>query len=542
VATVMEELARYEPDLFIVYSVHNEFLERRTYEGMFDRSSIARDIDAALQKTRTWSLVRQSLLGSDNDSKSSIELLPAEVDEMLNHSIGPLDYHADDDWHDKVLRHYEMNLERMVSIAHDAGAAIVFVTPASNLRDCSPFKSETSLDLSDDQTSKVIKLVDQAKQNLVDDQFDAALTSCREALTIDPDYAEARYQSGRALFGLGRYDEAEDAFKQAIDDDICPLRANSRVSEAIRRVSEKRQVPLVDFQNLMREKCQTELGHACIGGEYFLDHVHPTIEIHRQLALWILAELQSQSFVGGTAPSAPEIDLIRRGIQQQLDIDAQGIALRNLAKVLHWAGKFSEAAPRARDAIALIPTDLESHFILADCLFNMNRVDESFAQYELLMSIGDFPRAYLPYGEMLADRDRLEEAKAYLFQAVFACRDSNRPRALYALGSVHFMLGEFALAVESLEETDRLYPADPGTLTLLAEAYISNGDVAEGIETLEQVIELDPKDDGAHYRLGMLLLGDSRFADARRHFETAIKIDPGNDRAIQALETMGQLE
>ncbi|MGI9471386.1 MAG: tetratricopeptide repeat protein, partial [Rubripirellula sp.] len=31
VAAVMEELANYEPDLFIVYSAQNEFLERRTY-------------------------------------------------------------------------------------------------------------------------------------------------------------------------------------------------------------------------------------------------------------------------------------------------------------------------------------------------------------------------------------------------------------------------------------------------------------------------------------------------------------------------------
>ncbi len=71
-----------------------------------------------------------------------------------------------------------------------------------------------------------------------------------------------------------------------------PIRGSQ---QAIRRVAEKRQVPLVDFQNLLREKCQSEFGHACIGGEYFLDHVHPTIDIHRQLAVWILAELQSQS-------------------------------------------------------------------------------------------------------------------------------------------------------------------------------------------------------------------------------------------------------
>ncbi|MCP4400602.1 MAG: SGNH/GDSL hydrolase family protein, partial [bacterium] len=34
VARLMEELADYEPDLFIVYSGHNEFLEKRTYDKL----------------------------------------------------------------------------------------------------------------------------------------------------------------------------------------------------------------------------------------------------------------------------------------------------------------------------------------------------------------------------------------------------------------------------------------------------------------------------------------------------------------------------
>ena len=33
-ALVMEELVAYEPDLFIVYTGHNEFLERRTYSAL----------------------------------------------------------------------------------------------------------------------------------------------------------------------------------------------------------------------------------------------------------------------------------------------------------------------------------------------------------------------------------------------------------------------------------------------------------------------------------------------------------------------------
>ena len=40
VATLMEELIRYEPDLFVIYSGQNEFLENRTYGEILSQSAI----------------------------------------------------------------------------------------------------------------------------------------------------------------------------------------------------------------------------------------------------------------------------------------------------------------------------------------------------------------------------------------------------------------------------------------------------------------------------------------------------------------------
>ncbi len=346
VAGVMEELAQYEPDLFIVYTAHNEFLERRTYEGMFEQSRWSRDLNATLQKTRTWALVERVLSKSQRPAESSAELLPAEVDEILNHSIGPRDYHRDDDWHANVLRHYEWNLARMVAIARDAGAEIVFVAPASNLRDCWPFKSETSSALSDDRAAEIEQQLELASLMIADERSEAALATCEAILSVDPRNALAHFQAGRALFGLKRFDEAKAAFTRAMDEDVCPLRATSNITAAVFRVAEQQRVMLVDFQHRLDTKCHDELGHGCVGGEHFLDHVHPTIDVHRDLARWIIAELQQQAWLSGGPPSEAEILQVRQRVESQIDSDFQGVAFRNLAKVLHWAGKFHEAAPR----------------------------------------------------------------------------------------------------------------------------------------------------------------------------------------------------
>ncbi|MEZ5362267.1 MAG: hypothetical protein R2748_07970 [Bryobacterales bacterium] len=54
VAAVMEELAQYEPDAFLIYSGHNEFLERRTYEGLIETPAPVTALGGILSRTRIW--------------------------------------------------------------------------------------------------------------------------------------------------------------------------------------------------------------------------------------------------------------------------------------------------------------------------------------------------------------------------------------------------------------------------------------------------------------------------------------------------------
>ncbi len=54
VALLMEELIDYEPDIFVVYSGHNEFLERRTYSQIIATPRALRGVGAIAAKTRIW--------------------------------------------------------------------------------------------------------------------------------------------------------------------------------------------------------------------------------------------------------------------------------------------------------------------------------------------------------------------------------------------------------------------------------------------------------------------------------------------------------
>ena len=470
VATVMEELAQYEPDLFIVYSVHNEFLERRTYEGLFETSQLNRDLRALIQNTRTWRLV-QSLVDTNQtvEAQPANEILSAEVDEMLNHSIGPEQYHRDDLWQDKVFQHYELNLARMVGVAKRSGAKIAFITPASNLRDCRPFKSEFSSSLEKSIKIQANETLDLAKAALRREDFRSALSSAEEVLSREPRHAHALFLRGRALFGLDRFDEAEESFTRAVNEDICPLRATTRINETVRAVAAKDDCAIIEFHDRLSDLSHQQLGHGCLGGEYFLDHVHPTVDIHQKLALWIIDELQQDKIIQGTPPSDTVITEVAESIESRINLARQCVAFRNLAKVLHWSGKFDEAIPRAQDALDLIPEDLESRFVLADSLVNRGDDQEALNQYRQLFEIGDFPRAYLPFGELLQRLGDLTTAKTYLTLASII-DESHQARAHYSLGIVLLELEEYSEAVKALSISNQLYPNDPSTLMFLDEA------------------------------------------------------------------------
>ncbi len=472
VAALMEELVQYQPDLFVVFSAHNEFLERRTYANMFERSAVGLQLHAALSNTRTYAVADRLFHGG---SSTPANMLPAEVDEELNHTIGPTDYHRDPTWRSQVLSHYALNLRRMVALAKRANSKIIFVAPASNESHCSPFKSEFAAEVTDTQRSEVIRLLSQAEREVANGSLDTAVATLTKAKLIAPEFAEIRYRLGQLFMQSGKHADAHLEFMAALNEDVCPLRAIDEISATIRRIGKELNVPVVDFENNLRALSRQAWGHECLGDAYFLDHVHPTIEVNRQLALWIIDTLQQAGMIGGDGLQAPQahdaLDAATQRVLERIDRRAHGVALRNLAKVLHWSGKFAEAAPRAEDALELLVDDPESRYVLADCLHHTGDDSGALAQYELLFSgPKDWGKAYLPYADLLISHGEFARAKPFLMLALLV--DPANAYTHYLLGKTHMELGEYRFAIDSLSEANRLYPNEPQTLSLLEIARV----------------------------------------------------------------------
>ena len=80
------------------------------------------------------------------------------------------------------------------------------------------------------------------------------------------------------------------------------------------------------------------------GEELFFDHVHPSIEGHRLLALALLETMAEQGLATpGVGWDEAAVERITQEVMDGLDDTARAAALTNESKVLGWAGKLVEA-------------------------------------------------------------------------------------------------------------------------------------------------------------------------------------------------------
>ncbi|MEZ5393510.1 MAG: tetratricopeptide repeat protein [Bryobacterales bacterium] len=587
VAAVMEELAQYEPDAFLIYSGHNEFLERRTYEGLIETPAPVTALGGILSRTRIWA-AGAKLTGAVPKRKADEELLAEEVDTMLAHSVGPQDYFRDDAFRKQVLEHYRFNLRRMVEIARGAGAEAILITTASSWKDCSPFKSQPSVDA--ERAAKAAELRARGVALREEGKLDDSLAALDSALAIDPRFADSHYERARTLLAAGRAAEAKQAFQRAMEEDVCPLRSLPEMNDIVREVAREKGAPLVDFAAYVEAHAEDGIP----GASQFLDHVHLNMDGYRELAMLLVDELARE----GELTKAPGYDdaaiaAVRERVEAGIDRKARIQTLKNLSRVLGWAGKMDEAARIAqqaledtggdadayntlgrtaaaagrreeamdwfRKALEANPAHPDANTNLGAELFALGRVEEAIpyfqatlrdnpnsweahldmglalsargdspgAERHFRLAIASDPRSYEAHNNLgveLVQTGRVEEAVQHLRMAV---------RLRPELADGHANLGEALTRLGALDDAEkelrRALEISPPTATMyfnLGVAEQSAGRLDDAIASYGQAIALDPKLSGARHNRAVALLALGRDAEAIEELKTAIAIDP----------------
>lgn len=279
---IMQEVLHYKPDLFILYSGHNEFLEDRTYRAVKETPAWVVRTHRWLSPLHSYQLIRSCFIKeapvAASGSTKSRTVLAQEVEALLDYRGGLDAYKRDNEWRVGVARHYEFNVRRMISIANKAGVPVVLVNPVSNLKDTPPFKvlhregiTKPDQDRFDAYRNEAGSLGRTAAQRI---------ESLQSAIEIDDQHAGVHFELGKTLEASYAFDLAKRAYLRAKEEDICPLRMTESLHAALARVALETSTPWLDARALFEG--WTEDGIP--GNEWLVDHVHPSVRGHQRLA------------------------------------------------------------------------------------------------------------------------------------------------------------------------------------------------------------------------------------------------------------------
>ena len=228
---VLRRAKRVPPgaDLVLVYTGHNEFLEYEPQHGLSNRHR--RRFDAPV-------------------------LSPEE--------------------RGRVLDEYEANVRALVARMRASGIPVVLATLASNLADWDPTRSV----LEDaENEGRMQELLTRAEHDVAAGDLAAAEKRLREALALEPTFAEAHKLLGDLLRRLGRVDAAAACYRAAVRCDQNPLRALPRQNEFLRSLARASDgVHLLDAERLLEAA-----GDGLPGWDLFWDSCHPTLEGYYRL-------------------------------------------------------------------------------------------------------------------------------------------------------------------------------------------------------------------------------------------------------------------
>ncbi len=271
VRLIFENVIHFDPDLIVMYSGNNEFIEKRTYiqrsrgfevaNQLANRSILFRMIRSRMlkrfQPPGTLSADRRQHVNYEQWSKVAQVTLELRKD--------PVQFN-------KVKEHYQFSMEAMLREARAQHVPVLFCTVPVNVRDWHPnvsYHARAGAEL--DQWSGVYEA---GRRALLQADPEQAVRRLRQAAEMDPSYADGHFFLARALEAQGDWAAAEREYDRAKDLDYNPFRAISDLNAILRTIVAQHPGSsyLADLDGALRQASAPRAP----GFDQFLDYVHPS--------------------------------------------------------------------------------------------------------------------------------------------------------------------------------------------------------------------------------------------------------------------------
>lgn len=306
---IIQECVNYQPDLYIVCTGHNEFLECITYSDVRAASPAVVKGHGLLSRLNSFRFL-QNAVAPQSVKRPRLDkpVLPAEVDAILDHHGGLNAYSRSALSEAAVVAGFRTNLRQMIDLSERASIPLLLLLPPSNLADCPPFKSEFRTATTPAIRRQIHRELNESGRLMVSDPS-AAIDRAAHAVELDDRYAFSWYQHGRALLNAGQLEKAAESFTRARDEDVCPLRMTSALQRQLTEAVSESSDDLINLHQLLQSHCRDGI----VGNAVLIDHVHPSFHGNQLIALHLLDVLAAKGFV------SPPDDDVKSAIQKEFE-------------------------------------------------------------------------------------------------------------------------------------------------------------------------------------------------------------------------------
>jgi len=521
---VARDLARFSPDLYVVYMGNNEVVGPYgpgcTYLPTMPPLGIIR-LSVFLRSTRTGQLMGSLLAKLSGRA-------PASADWGGMSMFADSAVAGDDPRLEAVYRNFEANLTDIGHVASDAGAKTLLCTVVSNLKDCAPLLSRHRAGLGAADQAAWQRAFERGVIRWWLGESEAARADLQEALRLDPQYADTAFLLGSIELQAG--DTAARAHLVAAAHwDALRFRPDPRINEAIRRVAAHQAgTALLDAARLMGSDPDSPAAPA--GREYLFEHVHLNWNGNFLLARQV-AEQAGAALFGPAEARGSWLD--SSGCAAAL-----GYSPHELSAVLARLAAIVTAPPFTNQL-----TYVEDQARLARELAAAKAARTEPAALMQAKALVDAARAADPDNPDLTklEEDLADETGDLPGALELARRAQQLQPASFALAGDEAIklsrLGRFDEAEKLLQKT--ALGCSPRDLVLLAPAFADlftrTKRFAAGRRYFDGLVARQPADRSLRLLRGRLthLAGDA--AGAEGEFRSILKDDPSDQNATEAL-------
>ena len=357
------------------------------------------------------------------------------------------------------------------------------------------------------------------------DDFLAAANCYRDAITIEPENAEAHCSLGIALRATGDVPQAEIHLMRALSLDANLVDAHFVLGDLFLAKG----LPDVaathwhhaldiapDFEAAYLALCRLLAAKGAFGAARQLvsdgiAHLPASADLH-----FYLGNLQFQDKQYDAAANSYRTALGEQPKRAEI--------LANLGLALLQLGQAGDAAEAFRQTVAIEPHNVEAYFNLGNVLFGQERIADAVDAYRIATTLaperqeihGNLGSALLRQGSGMAAIESLRHALALAPASV---------PAHYNLGAALQSLGRLDEAVEAYRAALAIDPAHSESLFNLGTLLETEGDLAMALQCYEKVTLLDPGHAAAYCNLGRTYQALHRLDDALACYRKALHAD-----------------